>query len=90
LRTGSSTGYVPAGTSKSASSRELVTGRSGITSLALDARNLYFLGPRGPMRVSHGGGASVPMAEGPGTALAVDDQAVYWLTSGSVMQLLKR
>ncbi|MBI5537561.1 MAG: hypothetical protein HY898_32865 [Deltaproteobacteria bacterium] len=58
--------------------------------LAIDAHNLYFEGPRGPMRFGLAGGPAVPVADGAGPAIAVDSQAVYWLTAGSVIQMPKR
>jgi hypothetical protein len=57
--------------------------------LAVDARYIYFSGPKGPMRVSLQGGASTPVGQGAANAIAVDSKAVYWLTSGNVMLVPK-
>lgn len=54
--------------------------------LLMDARALYFLSPRGPMRLPLDASAPNLIANGPATDLAIADQHVYWVWNGSVMQ----
>jgi hypothetical protein len=63
---------------------------SDSSQLALDARSLYFAGPQGPMRMPLQGGAAQSLGEGAPTAITVDQESVYWLSSGKVMQAPKR
>ena len=58
--------------------------------LAIDSRHLYFNGPQGPMRLGLSGGPASHVGQGPGQSIAVDSQAVYWLSAGNVIQLPKR
>jgi len=57
--------------------------------LLIDARALYFLSPRGPMRLGLQTRTAALIANGPGTDLAIDDRFAYWVWNGSVMQAPK-
>lgn len=57
--------------------------------LLIDARALYFLSPRGPVRLDLQTRTTRLIGNGPGTDLAIDDRFAYWVWNGSVMQAPK-